>query len=244
MSEAIPGNVTPYIASLSLAARTVIRSLAHVRLDGELGAIPRTGPLILAANHLSNADGPLLAGWLVPALGRRIHWLGKREMFKVPGSGLFLGAASVHPVDRAGADIEAYRLAERILASGNVLLAFPEGTRSRTGLLQRPREGIGLLALRTDAPVLPVGIVGTDRLWPPGDHPRLGARVTIRVGAPFRVSEALGDAGGDRRRAKGLATDAVMERIAVLLPERQRGDYRSSSTSASDPVPPVATPGG
>jgi 1-acyl-sn-glycerol-3-phosphate acyltransferase len=224
---AIPGGVSPYIAGLSLTARVVVRCLSHVRLEGDLERIPKTGPLILAPNHLSNADGPIIAGWLTPALGRRIHWLGKREMFKIPGSGLVLGAASVHPVDRGSADIEAYRLAERILASGNVLLAFPEGTRSRDGRLQRPREGIGLLALRTDAPVLPVGISGTDRLWPPGDRPHLGARVTLRVGPAFRVREVLGEAASDRRRAKGLATDAVMERIAALLPARQRGPYGS-----------------
>jgi 1-acyl-sn-glycerol-3-phosphate acyltransferase len=235
----IRGDVTPYIAGLSLAARVIVRCLARVRLEGALDSIPRTGPLILAPNHLSNADGPIITGWLTPALGRRIHWLGKREMFKVPGSGLVLGSASVHPVDRGAADIEAYRLAERILAAGNVLLAFPEGTRSRTGSLQRPREGIGLLALRTDAPVLPVGISGTERLWPPGDRPHPGARVTIRVGPAFRVREVLEEAATDRRRAKSLATDAVMERIATLLPERQRGPYAPASDEHRDPSAPA-----
>jgi 1-acyl-sn-glycerol-3-phosphate acyltransferase len=235
---ALTGDLTFYISGLAFVARTSLRCLARPRVVGALDQVPREGPLIVASNHLSNADGVLIDGWLVPALGRRIHWLGKREMFSLPGSGLALGAASVHPVDREGADVEAFRLAERILAAGNVLLAFPEGTRSPTGGLQRPRDGLALLAMRTGAPILPIGISGTDRFWPRGDRPHFGERIGLRVGEAFRLADVLGDAAGDRRRAKALATDAIMTRIAALLPPRHRGVYGGSPTSGGiRPVP-------
>jgi 1-acyl-sn-glycerol-3-phosphate acyltransferase len=179
-----------------------------------------------------------VGGWLTPALGRRIHWLGKREMFKWPVVGTILRAGSVHPVDRGTADVEAFRLAQRILEARNVLLAFPEGTRSPTGGLQRPREGIALLALRTKAPILPVGIAGSDRVWPRGDRLHIGGRIVLRVGAPFTVEAALGDALHDRRQAKRLATDAIMMRIAALLPPRHRGVYADDQAEGfGTPVP-------
>src|SRR5207253_9994303 len=128
-----------------------------------------------------NADGVLIGGWLTPALGRRIHWLGKREMVQLPVIGHLARAASVHPVDRGTADVEAFRAAQRILDEGHVLLIFPEGTRSPTGALQQARDGLAILALRSAAPILPIGIAGTDRFWPRGKLPRVGrGRISMR----------------------------------------------------------------
>jgi len=219
------GHLTPYISGVAFAARLVVQCLTRVRVEGAVDRIPREGPLIIAVNHLSNADGPVVGGWLTPALGRRIHWLGKREMFRLPLATTILESGSVHPVDRGAADVEAFRLAQRILEAGNVLLAFPEGTRSPTGGLQRPREGLALLALRTGAPILPVGVAGTDHLWPRGGRPHIGGRVVLRVGEAFTLADMLGDTARDRRQAKRLATDAIMVRIAALLPPRHRGVY-------------------
>jgi 1-acyl-sn-glycerol-3-phosphate acyltransferase len=232
--DAGASSVTPYISALNLTARTVVRSLTRVRIEGRLDQIPQHGGLIVASNHLSNADGPVIAGWLTPALGRRIHWLGKREMYEFPLAPLALRPISIHPVDREGADVEAFRLAERILAAGNVLVLFPEGTRSTTGGLQRPRDGLALLALRTGVPILPVGLAGTDRLWPRGTFPRVGGRIVLRVGEPFRVADVLGTAARDRRTAKGLATEVIMRRIAALLPPSYRGAYLEAEADAGD----------
>ena len=225
VDPATPGHLTLYIRSIALLARTVVRCLTRVRVDGALDRIPRTGPLIIASNHLSNADGPLVGGWLTPALGRRMHWLGKREFAEHPILGPIARAGSVHPVDRDTADLEAFRLAQRILEAGNVLLVFPEGTRSPTGGLQRPRDGVAMLALRTGAPILPVGLSGTDRFWPRGGRPHLGGRIGLRVGEAFSLREALGPTSRDRRAEKAAATDLIMRRIAALLPERHRGVY-------------------
>jgi 1-acyl-sn-glycerol-3-phosphate acyltransferase len=233
---AAAGSLTPFISIVAFGSRTLLRCATRVDIGGAIERIPGDGPLIIAANHLSNADGAIIGGWLTPALGRRIHWLGKREMFEWPLMDRLLRAGSVHPVDRGTADVEAFRLAQRILEAGNVLLAFPEGTRSPTGGLQRPREGLALLALRTGAPILPVGVAGTDRFWPRGDRPHIGGRVSLRVGEAFSLAEELGDTTRDRRRAKQVATDLIMGRIAALLPPRHRGVYATADGPEGGPA--------
>jgi 1-acyl-sn-glycerol-3-phosphate acyltransferase len=214
-----------FIRLWGFIARTGVRSLARIRVEG-LEDLPRHGSLIIASNHASNADGPIVGGWLSRALGRRIHWLGKREMVEAPIIGRLARRGSVHPVDRAGADVEAFRLAVRILDEGHVLMVFPEGTRSPDGSLQQARDGLAMLALRTGARILPVGIAGSHRFWPRGRRPRPGSRVSMRVGRSFTLEEALGAAAlADRRAAKRLATREIMTRIAALLPVEQRGAY-------------------
>ncbi len=237
-----PGHLTILIRAIAIFARFCMRSLARIRVEGAVDRIPRRGPLIIAVNHLSNADGVVVGGWLTPALGRRIHWLAKREMLEWPVVGPIARAGSIHPVDRGAADIEAFRLAQRILEAGNVLVLFPEGTRSRTGGLQRPREGLALLALRTGAPILPVGLAGTDRFWPRGSYPHPGARITMRVGEAFTLAEALGGGARDRRAAKVLGTEVIMRRIAALLPPRYRGVYLEPAAEEADAEVPLETP--
>ena len=218
--------VTPLSHALGLAARIGTRIFTHVRFEGSIEDIPKQGPVILAANHASNVDGVLLAGWVLPHLSRQVQWLGKREMFDVPVMAQVIRAYGVHPVERSGADIEAFRIAEGILEAGHVLLLFPEGTRSRDGALQTPRDGLALLALRTGATIVPIGLSNTNRLWPRGRKPRFwrSGHVTVRVGKPFRLADEL-PPDLSRKDAKSQATDLIMRRIAALLPERQRGPY-------------------
>jgi 1-acyl-sn-glycerol-3-phosphate acyltransferase len=154
----------------------------------------------------------------------------------------------IHPVDRATADLEAFRVAMRILESGNILAVFPEGTRSEDGILQTAKDGAAVLALRSGAPVLPVAVGDSDLMWPKHTRlPRLGRTVTVRYGQPFRVAEELpfAPAGMDRRAAKEAATALIMSRIAELLPERQRGPYGvpAGGTSASRLAASEAGPG-
>jgi 1-acyl-sn-glycerol-3-phosphate acyltransferase len=235
----IESSVTPLIRSVALAGRLFAQAMTRVRLEGDIDAIPSEGPVILASNHVSNLDGVVLGAWLVPAFTRRINMLGKNEMFDWPVVGWVARNGGVHPVDRDGADIEAFRLAERILGEGHVLLIFPEGTRSRDGRLQKARDGLAMLALRTGAPIVPIGVGDSDRVWPRGQklpRPRPGGRVTVRLGAPFRLADEL-PAGVDRKTAKGLATDLIMRRIAELLPPRQRGAYDAGSVPGFVPDP-------
>jgi 1-acyl-sn-glycerol-3-phosphate acyltransferase len=232
--ELLATDLTPLIRTVALGARFVARAFTRVRVEGDLDAIPKTGPVILAANHISNADPVIAGAWLTPRLGRRIHWLGKKEMFDWPIVGWMARNGGVVPVDRAAADVEAFRMANRVLEAGQVLMVFPEGTRSPTGELQRPKDGLAMLALRSGAWIVPIGISNTDRVWPKGRPiPTPGGHATMRVGEPFRLADVL-PLDLDRKAAKSAATDVIMRRIALLLDPRHRGPY------GGDPAPEAA----
>ncbi len=221
----IEGHLTPLIRTIAFGARAIARSVTRVRVEGAIDEIPDEGPVILAANHISNADAVILGAWLTKRLGRRIHWLGKKEMFDWPIVGWVFRNGGVHPVDRSSADVDAFRLAERVLEEGHVLMIFPEGTRSPTGELQKPKDGLAMIALRSGAQIVPIGISNTDRVWPKGRLlPRPGGHATMRIGHPFRPADELPE-GLDRKTAKAAATDLIMRRIAAELPPRHRGAY-------------------
>ncbi|HEV2005028.1 MAG TPA: (d)CMP kinase [Candidatus Limnocylindrales bacterium] len=211
----------------SLVLRVIARAIIRIRVEGDLSAIPESGPLIIAANHASNADPVLIGAFLNGRLHRPLNWLGKRELVEMPVIGWFMREAGIHPVDRATADVGAFRTAIRVLESGNILTVFPEGTRSPDGVLQEVREGVAVLALRSGAPVLPVGVADSDKVWRKGSmFPTPGRSVTVRYGLPFMVADELPEiVKGDRRKAKEAATRLIMSRIAELLPPRQRGIY-------------------
>ena len=224
-AELLRSDVTPLIRAAAAVSRFLCRSVTRVRIEGDADAIPREGPVILAANHVSNFDPVLIGAFLTPRLGRRIHWLGKKEMFDWPIVGYMARNGGVVPVDRNGADVEAFRVARRILDAGHVLTVFPEGTRSPTGELQQPKDGLAMLALRTNPAIVPIGFSNTDTVWPKGRLiPRLGGHATMRIGEPFRLGDLL-PAEIDRKAAKGLATTLIMQRIAALLDPRHRGTY-------------------
>jgi 1-acyl-sn-glycerol-3-phosphate acyltransferase len=225
-AELFREDLTPLIRTVALGARGLARSVTRVRVEGDASLIPRSGPVILAANHISNADAVIIGAWLTPRLERRIHWLGKKEMFEWPVVGWMARNGGVVPVDRGGADVEAFRLAQRVLDAGHVLMVFPEGTRSPTGELQVPKDGLAMLALRSGATIVPIGVSNTDRVWPRGTFlPRPGKHATMRIGEPFRLADVLPE-GLDRRAQKAEATNVIMRRIAALLDERHRGAYR------------------
>jgi 1-acyl-sn-glycerol-3-phosphate acyltransferase len=212
----------PLVVRIAAAACRLLLSLAaRVRVEG-LADLPRTGPLIVVANHLSNADPPLVVGWLAPALGRPMHILAKQSLFVGP-LGWFLRSQGVTPVRSGGSDIEAFRVARGVLDRGEVLCIFPEGTRSATGVLGEPKPGVAMLATRTEVPILPVGISGSDSFLGRDQRlPRLRSEITLRVGRPFTVTL---DPARPRREAIHAASDEIMARIAALLDQRHRGRF-------------------
>lgn len=212
----------------TMVLRGIARAIVRLRFEGDVASIPKDGPLILAANHASSADPVLIGAFLNQIFDRPLNWLGKRELVEFPLTGWAFRIAGIHPVDRDAADLEAFRTAMKILEAGQVLAVFPEGTRSRDGGLQHVREGVGMLALRSGAPVLPVAVIDSDLMWPRGKLlPRFGRRVTVRYGTPFVVGDELAKTGAPTkgRQATEAATRLVMARIAALLPPRQRGVY-------------------
>ena len=211
---------------LALLSRVVSRCVTRINVEG-LENVPKSGPLIIVANHLSNADPPLVHGYLTPALGRPMHILAKEALFVGP-IGTFLRSQGITPVKAGGSDIEAYRTALDVLDRGNVLTIFPEGTRSRTGQLGDPKPGVAMLATRSRVPILPVGISGTDRFLGRGRRfPRIGTRITLRVGEPFTVEL---DKSQARRAGMEAVTDRIMRAIAALVEPRHRGRYGRSDT--------------
>jgi 1-acyl-sn-glycerol-3-phosphate acyltransferase len=224
----------PLLVRIAAAlARFGLSALArvHVELDGEL---PKEGPLIVVANHLSNADPPLVAGWLTPRLGRQLHILAKESLFVGP-IGAILRQLGATPVRSGGSDIEAFRVALGVLDRGEVLCIFPEGTRSGDGKLAQAKPGVAMLATRSGVPILPVGVSGTDRfLGRGGRFPRIGSRITLRVGRPFVV--AL-DPTLPRRESIQRASDEIMSHIAELVDQRHRGRY--SSNAEMEPGAPI-----
>lgn len=210
--------------------RFIYRGFARVHLSG-LDDLPATGPVLITSNHVSNADPPLIAAFLTPALGRRIHWLGKQEALDWPVLGWFFGQNAVIGIERGAADVEAFRSARRVLDEGHVLCVFPEGTRSPGGALQHAKDGATVLAMRTGATILPVGISGTRRVWPRGQRmPHPGGSVHLRVGRPYRLAAAA--SGHERRVATAAGTERIMREIAALLPPAMRGVY--AGTQAPD----------
>jgi 1-acyl-sn-glycerol-3-phosphate acyltransferase len=216
-------SLSPYERVVAAAARLLVAApaLGRVTVSG-LEHVPRDGPLIVVANHISNLDPPLVGGWLAPRLGRRPHFLAKDALFAGP-LGWFLRSQGVIPVKAGGSDMDAYRAARSALDAGDVVVILPEGTRSRDGVLAEPRPGVALLATRTGVPVLPVGVSNTDRLLGRGSAlPSIGTPVTLRVGEPFTLTP---DASLARRDAIAAANRELMRRISALLDERHRGRW-------------------
>jgi glycerol-3-phosphate dehydrogenase (NAD(P)+) len=142
--------------------------------------LPRSGPLLLAANHRSFLD-PFVIGMLVR---RPVYYMAKRELFERRWQAWILNALGAFPVDRGAGDREAMHTAREILERGDCVVIFPEGTRVRPGPLGKPHRGAGRLALETGAPVVPVAVIGTEdvrRGW--RIRPR---RVRLRAGRPLR----------------------------------------------------------
>src|SRR5437764_2634207 len=142
--------------------------------------IPADGPVIIAANHRSFLD-PFVIGTMAR---RPMYYLAKEELFRQRWMGWILNALGAFPVKRGAGDEDSVATAKSIIARGDIVLIFPEGTRTRPGALGEPKRGVGRLALETGAPVVPVAVIGTEDVrkgW--RIRPR---KVRIRAGRPLR----------------------------------------------------------
>lgn len=196
--------------------------------------VPRDGAVIVASNHLNNADPPVVAR----AMGRPPIFMAKKQMLDIPIIGLAFRAWGAFPVRRGEADLSALRNAIALVERGEMLLMFPEGTRSRTAKLTKGHPGTALIALRTGALVLPVAIIGTEGInWPSFFlKPRSVREIRVVIGEPFRLDKP---AKIDSAAAKD-ATETIMRHIAALLPLEYRGVYGDDQTAAA--ATPAETP--
>jgi 1-acyl-sn-glycerol-3-phosphate acyltransferase len=207
-AEPSPGPLTGAVRLTTVPLR---RLWLDVEFEG-LANVPGHGGVIIAANHLSFID----SGLIMFGLHRPVSFLGKAEYLNSPVSRHLFPAVGMIPVDRSGKGVvNSLRIAQGRIEDGGVVGLFPEGTRSRSGLLHRGHTGVAHLALRTGAPIVPAGIIGTDTALPPGRTiPLRRAAITIRFGAPIGPPPRTdGRYTSTDRRA---LTDEVMASIAAL----------------------------
>jgi 1-acyl-sn-glycerol-3-phosphate acyltransferase len=191
-----------------------------------LEKVPSTGPVIVASNHLSFADSlviPIVAPRLVVFLAKADYFTGT-GLKGALSRGWFTGMGMI-PVDRddTRAAIASLDVALEVLGRGEAFGIYPEGTRSRDGRLYRGRTGVGHLALTSGAPVVPVGLRGTENIQPVGTRfPRL-ADVTVRFGDPLHFAGRYD--GVPTGRARREVTDEVMAAIQALSGQELAGVY-------------------
>jgi len=184
------------------------------RVEG-IEKVPRQGPFLLVANHRSLADPPIV-GWAVGhKVGRIIHFMAKEEMRRWPIIGWLAEGSGVFFVRRGEGDRSAQRAALQLLAEGRPIAIFPEGTRSKDSTLGPPKPGAALLAIRSGAPLLPVAITGTERLFPGHSRVPHRTRVVVRIGPPFSLEHI--PSGRIPRELLREGTDRIMHEIAALL---------------------------
>ena len=171
-----------YLLGYSLS-KTLAKTFFNYRVIGAENMIEE-GPCIIAANHCSYLDPPLVGG----ACKRAIHYLARKSLLDVPILGPILPELNVIPVDQKNADRSALMGAIRVVKNGGAVLIFPEGTRSPNGRLQPAQPGIGMIAAKTEAPVVPIWIEGSYRTLPKNSlFPRAG-ETSVLVGEPLSLN--------------------------------------------------------
>jgi 1-acyl-sn-glycerol-3-phosphate acyltransferase len=201
--------------------KSVTRILCKVD-DAQLINVPKQGPLILACNHVNFIEVPLLFTHLQP---RPVTGFAKAETWDNPAMGFLFDLWGAIPLQRGEADTTAFRRALDALEAGKILAIAPEGTRSGHGRLQSGNPGIVMLALRSNAPILPVVYFGGERI-----HNNLNrlkrTDFHIRVGKLFWLHKPDGQIDREIRK---IMVDEIMYQLAVLLPEEYRGYYSDFS---------------
>jgi 1-acyl-sn-glycerol-3-phosphate acyltransferase len=204
--------------AVSLVCRTILRGFfgRGMKID-PAAAFPKEGPLLVVCNHLSNIDPFIFGGYAPGAL----YCITKRELFSNPVSSWIMGGCNCFPVDRGTADRQAMRVALDAVSRGGRLLIFLEGTRSATPGMRRAEAGVGFLARRSGAPVLPVAVWGTEAALGRGHLLPKRVPIRMRYGPVFDLPDR---APGERRDDQAVA-DLIGTRIAALLPPGYRGVY-------------------
>ena len=212
-------------------ARFCFANLGRMEVTGREG-VPPFGPLLVASNHLSFTDPPLL----VASIPRPLYFLGKQELFANPITRFAMRGFHVSPFDRSGARVDILRIALRLLAEDKAVVVFPEGHRSPDHTMKEGMLGVAYLALKSQTPILPVGVTGTERFsgW---RMPVPLCRMSANIGQPFTLPLLEGRPSREVIRSM---LDMIMNRIASLLPEGYRGYYGNGLSSRS--VGPAPTP--
>jgi len=175
--------------------------------------VPAKGGVILASNHASFLDPPLVGS----ALDRDINYLARESLFRFPGIGALLRSWNSVPVDREGGGARGLKsILDRLLAGGGIIL-FPEGTRTKDGKLQPARSGIGLTVIKSSAPVVPVRVFGTFEAYGRRHKFPRPHRVVVVFGAPMNFEKLRAEAKTcDKTRLRGIYQEVANEIMAAI----------------------------
>ena len=212
--------------------RFLTKLFARFNITG-LENVPATGPVIIIINHIAFLDPVMVFG----GIPRRVIPMAKAEAFDIPFWGWFVKIYGTIPVHRGEVDMSAIKSALRILKQGGIILMAPEGTRSPSYQLQPAKDGATILALRSGAQVLPIGVTGTHRVKA---HLQKLKRVPIHlsIGRPFWLQSSEGN-GRLSRDALPAATKQMMYRLAAQLPPEFRGVYGNVEEAQETYLVPV-----
>lgn len=169
--------------------------------------IPKTGGVLICANHISLLDPPVIA----TAIPRQLHYMAKEELFRIWGFGRLIRNLNAFPVRRGTADRTAIRTALGLLIAGEVVGMFPEGTRSKTGILGNPEPGVSLIAARAGVPIVPAAITGTNQFFCNGN---ILPHFSVKFGKPIPIEQGKID-----KEALDALSQTIMNEISNLLKE-------------------------
>lgn len=182
--------------------------------------VPLQGGVIIASNHASFLDPPLVGS----ALPRDINYLARESLFRFPGIGALLRSWNAVPVDRDGGGAKGLKIILDRLLAGNGIILFPEGTRTKDGKLQPARSGIGLTVIKSTAPVVPVRVFGTFEAFGRNHKFPRPHRVAVKYGQPMDFEKLRAEAKTcDKARLKEIyqqVADEIMAAIAKLEPRK------------------------
>jgi 1-acyl-sn-glycerol-3-phosphate acyltransferase len=212
-----------------------LRAIYRIRVEG-LEHVPKKGPAIIAANHLSFMDSffiPLVIKW------RKVTYLAKADYFKSWKTAWFFRSVGQISTEREGGrkSQQALGIALEVLRDGNLLGIYPEGTRSPDGRLHRGRTGVARLALASGVPVVPCGVTGSDEVMPKGRRfPRLSGRLEVRVrfGPALDLSQY---AGKERDRVALRSVTREISSAIMKLSGQEYVDQYASRTAVAQTVP-------
>ena len=203
-------------------ARLCFKTFGRLDVAGQ-ESVPPYGPLIVVSNHLSFTDPPLL----VAGIPRPLHFISKRPWFSGPLARYAMGQLHVSPFDRSSSRVDAVRTVLGLLDRDQAVVVFPEGHRSPDHTLKEGMLGVVYIAMKSQAPILPVGLSGTEKLraW---HMPVPLCRLSANIGQPFTPPVIE---GRPSREVMHSVLDMIMGRIAALLPEEYRGVYSGDKRS-------------
>lgn len=219
--DALYSGATELQSRIRPAVRVVSNRLWRFDLQG-FEQLPETGPAILCANHVSFLD----SAFLIIQASRNISFVGKSEYLDSWKTRRLFPALGMIPIDREGGEKAQTALdaAEKVLQRGELFGIFPEGTRSRDGMLYKGKTGAARLAMKLDCPIFPVGIVGTREIQPPeAKLPRIGGHVKITIGKPI-LPERYAQRSDDHLVLREM-TDEVMFEIQSMTGQQYRNVY-------------------